>query len=260
MNKIISRSDIIAFNTLTRKEISRFMRIWLQTILPPAITMSLYFIIFGRLIGPRIGTVEGVSYMSYITPGLIMMSIVTNAYSNVSSSFFSMKFQRSIEELLIAPIPNYMIVLGYVCGGVVRGIVVGFVVALVSLFFTHITVFNYFFTFFAALLSAILFSLGGLLNGIFARKFDDVSIIPAFVITPLVYLGGVFYSMQMLPLFWQKVSLLNPLVYVIHVFRYGMLGVSDINNEFAFAMIGVFIVILFALNLYLLKRGTGIRE
>ena len=250
----------IAFITLVSKEIRRFMRIWPQTLLPPAITMSLYFVIFGNLIGSRIGEMNGYSYMQFIVPGLIMMAVITNSYSNVVSSFFSVKFQRSIEELLASPVPNHIILTGYVIGGVVRGLLVGLIVTLLSLFFTDLSIQHYFITIFTVIVTAVLFSLGGFINAVYARSFDDVSIVPTFVLTPLTYLGGVFYSMNQLDPIWQKISLLNPIVYMVNAFRYGILGSSDVNVTASLAAISVFCVLMYAFAYRLLSRGTGMRE
>ncbi len=250
----------IAFWTIVRREVRRFTRIWAQTLLPPAITMTLYFIIFGNLIGSRIGEMGGFDYMEYIVPGLIMMSVITNSYSNVVSSFYSTKFQRNIEELLVSPVPNWVILSGFVLGGVVRGLGVGFIVTLLSLFFTDLQVQNLFVTIAIVFLTSVLFALGGFINAVFANSFDDISIIPTFVLTPLTYLGGVFYSIQLLPEFWQGVSQLNPILYMVNTFRYGILGVSDINVGFAFMMILLFIGGLFSYALYLLQNGKGIRS
>ena len=250
----------IAFKTIVTKEITRFMRIWTQTILPAAISMALYFVIFGNLIGPRIGMMGGFSYMEFIAPGIIMMSIINNAYSNVSSSFFGARFQRHIEEILIAPVPNWIILAGYICGGVLRGLIVGLIVTTIALFFTGMpSLYNPFIVFTTVILTSILFSLGGFLNGIFANNFDDISIIPTFVLTPLIYLGGVFYSIDLLPDIWQSISLANPILYMVNAFRYGILGVSDINIYVAFVIILLFILALSSLALYLLRRGTGIK-
>lgn len=254
------RVQWVAFQTIVTKEIRRFMRIWQQTLLPPAITMSLYFIIFGNLIGSRIGEMGGVDYMAYIVPGLIMMSVITNAYGNVSSSFFSNKFQRSVEEMMVAPVHPATILIGYVTGGVARGVAVGVIVTLLSLYFTDLQVHNVGVMVAVILLSAILFSIGGFINAVFATKFDDIAIIPTFVITPLTYLGGVFYSISMLPEFWQDVSKLNPILYMVNTFRYGVLGVSDISIVFAFSMLIFFILLLGGYSLWLLNRGTGMRQ
>lgn len=249
----------VCFITIVRKEIARFMRIWVQTVLPPAITMALYFVIFGKLIGPRIGLMDGFSYMQFIAPGIIMMAIITNAYSNVVSSFFGAKFQRHIEEILVAPVPTVIIVAGYVTGGVVRGILVGLLVTCVALFFTELRIHSVTTTVLVVILTATLFSLGGLINAIFAKKFDDISIVPTFILTPLTYLGGVFYSIQLLPDFWRTVSMANPVLYMVNAFRYGILGVSDIDVTTAFIVIGVFVILAFALCVGLLRRGIGIR-
>ena len=250
----------VPFKTLVIKEIMRFARIWVQTILPPAITTTLYFLIFGKLIGPLLGEFDGFSYMQYIAPGLIMMTVLTNSYSNVVSSFYSSKFQGNIEELLVSPMPNYLIMAGFIAGGVCRGLAVGVVVTVVALFFTDIHIQHMFLTMIVVLLTATLFAMGGLLNAIFAQSFDDISIIPTFVLTPLTYTGGVFYSIDMLPDFWQGVSQLNPILYMVNAFRYGMLGISDINIYFAVSIILLFVVALFTVNLRLLNKGTGVRK
>ncbi|GAB3475717.1 ABC transporter permease [Marinomonas epiphytica] len=250
----------VAFYTILIREVRRFTRIWPQTLLPPAITMSLYFAIFGNFIGDRIGQMDGFSYMQFIVPGLIMMAVITNSYANVSSSFFSAKFQHSVQELLVSPTPNWVILLGYVLGGVVRGLLVGLIVTLLSLFFTHLTIDNILLTVLVVFLTAVMFSLGGFVNGLFARNFDDVSIVPTFILTPLTYLGGVFYSIHLLPDFWQHASLLNPVLYMVNAFRFGILGVSDISVYWALVMICVFILVFFTLSLHLLNKGRGIRS
>ncbi|MBR9913109.1 MAG: ABC transporter permease [Gammaproteobacteria bacterium] len=249
----------IAFCTIVGKEIRRFMRIWVQTLVPPVITMSLYFVIFGQLIGSRIGTMAGFSYMEFVVPGLIMMSVLTNAYSNVVSSFYSAKFQRSIEELLVSPTPNYVILNGFVIGGVCRGLAVGLIVTLVSLFFTDLHIHSLPVMVLIVLMTSILFSLMGFVNAVFANSFDDISIIPTFVLTPLTYLGGVFYSISLLPEFWQGVSQLNPVLYMVNAFRYGVLGVTDINVGLAFVGVAIFIIVLYAVCLYLLSSGKRLR-
>ena len=249
-----------AFMTITRKEIRRYLRIWTQTLLPSAITMSLYFVIFGSLIGSRIGDMGGFTYMEFVVPGLIMMAIVTNSYSNVVSSFFGSKFNHSVEELLVSPTPNYVILMGYVVGGVSRGLLVALVVTLVSLFFTRLHIHSYFVVLVIVLMTSTLFALAGFINAVYANSFDDISIIPTFVLTPLIYLGGVFYSMDLLPDFWAAVSKLNPLVYVVNAFRYGVLGVSDVNLGFAFGMIALFTVIAFAYSMHLLNTGKRLRQ
>ncbi|MEI2782373.1 MAG: ABC transporter permease [Candidatus Competibacter sp.] len=253
------RSHSIAFQTILIKETLRFLRIWIQTLLPPAITTALYFIIFGKLIGAQLGPVEGLTYTQYIAPGLIMMAVITNSYSNVVSSFFSAKFQRHIEEMLVSPLPNAVIVLGFVGGGVARGLAVGLTVIAVSLFFAELHWQHPLVTFAVMVLTAVLFALGGLINGIFAKSFDDISLVPTFVLTPLTYLGGIFYSIKMLPAFWQDASLLNPILYMVNAFRFGILGVSDIDIYLAFAIVLAFDAALFGYSLWLLHRGTGIR-
>ena len=249
----------IAFITILRKEIKRFTRIWVQTLLPPAITMILYFVIFGKLIGSRIGDMGGFSYIEFVAPGLIMMAVITNAYANVSSSFFSAKFQRSIEELLVSPTPNYIILLGYVMGGVARGVAVGLIVTVMSLFFADLHIHHWFTTIFIVFMTSVLFSIAGFINAIYANTFDDVSIIPTFVLTPLTYFGGVFYSINLLPEFWQQISVLNPILHMVNAFRYGMLGISDLNVGMALVGLTLFVVVLFAAALHLLKTGKRLR-
>ncbi|HSX51919.1 MAG TPA: ABC transporter permease [Cellvibrio sp.] len=249
----------IAFLTILRKEIKRFTRIWIQTLLPPAITMILYFVIFGKLIGSRIGDMAGFSYIEFVAPGLIMMAVITNAYANVSSSFFSAKFQRSIEELLVSPTPNYIILLGYVMGGVARGMAVGLIVTLMSLFFTTLSIHHWGTTLFIVFMTSVLFSLAGFINAIYANTFDDVSIIPTFVLTPLTYFGGVFYSIHLLPEFWQNVSMFNPILHMVNGFRYGMLGVSDVHITAALIGLTVCVMILFVIAMHLLKTGKRLR-
>ena len=250
----------IALKTLVRKEILRVSRIWVQTIVPPAITMTLYFIIFGNLIGRRIGTMDGFDYMQYIAPGLIMMSVITNSYGNVVSSFFGAKFGRHIEEMLVSPMSNATIIIGHVAGGVMRGLLVGALVSMIALGFTRLEVEHPLITLSMVVLSSTVFALAGLINSIFARKFDDIAIIPTFVLTPLTYLGGVFYSISLLPEFWQKVSLANPILYMVNAFRFGILGTSDIQIAYAYLIVVLFVIGLFSVSLALLNRGVGIRE
>ena len=249
----------IAYKTIARKEILRFARIWIQTIIPPAVMVCLYFIIFGNLIGQKIGDMDGMAYIDFIMPGLVMMSIITNSYANVVSSSWGAKYSHYIEEMQIAPIPNIVILLGYVTGGVIRGISVGIVVTLVSLIFTDFYIYSPVVVLVVAVLTAFLFSLAGLINGIFANSFDHVTIIPTFVLTPLTYLGGIFYSITLLPVFWQRVSLGNPIVYMVNSFRYGFRGTSDIGPGLAIVVILFFILVLFVACMTLLNRGTGIR-
>lgn len=250
----------VGYRTIVRKEITRILRIWGQTIVPPAITMTLYFIIFGELIGRRIGEMGGFTYMQYIVPGLIIMSVITNSYGNMVSSFFGAKFGKHIEELLISPLPNWVILAGYVTGAVTRGMMVGAVVMGVSLLFTPITVQHPLIMFSVYLLTAVVFALAGMINAIFAQKFDDIAIIPTFVLAPLTYLGGVFYSITLLPAFWQNVSVVNPILYMVNGFRYGMLGVSDVSLLKTYGVIGVAGVLLFTWAMILLARGTGLRN
>lgn len=253
-------AQMIALLTILRKEIRRFSRIWVQTLLPPAIMMVLYFVIFGSLIGSRIGQMDGFSYMEFVVPGLIMMSVLTNSYSNVVSSFFGAKFQHSIEEILVSPTPNYIILLGFVFGGVARGLMVGGIVTVLSLFFTDLKVHNLPVVISIVFLTAMVFALAGFINAVFANSFDDISIVPTFILTPLTYLGGVFYSISLLSEFWQGVSKLNPILYMVNVFRYGMLGVSDINVGAAFAGVIVCVLLLFAYSMYLLESGKRLRS
>jgi ABC-2 type transport system permease protein len=250
----------IAFETIVVKEIRRFARIWLQTLVPPAMMIGLYFVIFGNLVGRRIGEMGGYQYMEFIVPGLIMMSVIQNSYSNVVSSFFSHKFQHSIEELLVSPVPNYIILCGFVAGGMARGLGVGIIVTLMSLFFVDLAIQNLAITIAVVLLTSIVFSLAGFINALFANSFDDISIVPTFVLTPLIYLGGVFYSVELLPPFWKFVSGLNPIFYMVNTFRYGILGTSDVDIVWAFLILLLFITLLYICCIVLLRRGTGLRS
>lgn len=250
----------IALKTIWIKECTRFLRIWVQTLVPPAITMSLYFVIFGSLIGQRIGQMGGFTYMEFIVPGLIMMSVITNSYANVSSSFFSAKFQRNVEELLVAPVPTWVIIMGYVGGGVARAILIGLIVTVVSLFFVDVSIHHLGVIAITLILTATLFATAGLINGIYAKTFDDISVVPTFVLTPLTYLGGVFYSLSLLPEFWQKVSQANPIVYMVSGFRYGFLGKSDVDIWLSLGVLGVFNLALFCVAFRLLSQGRGIRS
>ena len=252
--------QMMALRTIIRKEIQRFLRIWVQTLIPPAITIVLYFVVFGQLIGARIGHMGGFNYMQYIVPGLIMMSVITNSYSNVSSSFFSAKFQRNIEELLVAPVPTWVIIFGYVGGGVARAILIGIIVTCVSMFFVDVQIHNLAAIVVTLLLTSTLFATAGLVNAVFAKTFDDISMVPTFVLTPLTYLGGVFYSLTLLPEFWQIVSKANPIVYMVNGFRYGFLGVSDVNVSVSIAILVGFNVVLYAVAHHLLTKGRGIRS
>ena len=250
----------IAFYTILRREIRRFMRIWPQTLLPPVITMILYFVIFGQLIGSRIGSMAGLPYIQFVAPGLIMMSVITNSYSNVVSSFFGLKFQRNIEELLVSPVPNWIILLGYIAGGMSRGLGVGILVTLMALYFTSFSMHSLPVTLAIVLMTSLMFSIAGLINAIFATSFDDISIIPTFVLTPLTYLGGVFYSINLLGDFWRDVSMFNPILYMVNAFRFGISGITDIDIIWSFSMVGLASIILFLYALYLLEKGSRLRS
>ncbi len=249
-----------ALKSLAVKETNRYLRIWVQTLVPPVITTSLYFVIFGKMIGGRIGDMGGFSYMEFIVPGLIMMSAITSSYANVSSSFFSQKFQKNIEELLVAPVPTHVIIWGFVIGGLGRSILVGTLVTVISLFFVPLHVYSWFIVVITLLMTAILFSLAGLINGVFAQSYDDVSIVPTFVLQPLTYLGGVFYAISMLPPFWQTVSKVNPIVYMISGFRYGFLGTTDVPIMVSITILILFIIVLYAICYYLVDKGKGLRS
>ncbi|KZC18075.1 MULTISPECIES: ABC transporter permease [unclassified Rhodanobacter] len=254
-------ANLVALNTIVRREIVRIMRIWTQTLIPPAITMTLYFVIFGKLIGSRIGSIQGgFTYMQYIVPGLVMMSIITNSYGNISSSFFGAKFSRAVEEMLVSPMPNWVILAGYVAGAVVRGLVVGLLVLVIALFFTDLHVMHPLITFASVLLGATIFSLAGFVNAVYAKKFDDIALVPTFILTPLTYLGGVFYSINMVGEPWQAISRANPILYMVNAFRYGVLGISDVHVGWAFVVMLGFVAALSVVALQLLKRGVGLRS
>ena len=251
---------ITAFYTMMRKEVVRIFRIWSQTLLPPVITTSLYFAIFGGFIGSQVDAIEGFSYMQFIMPGLVMMTVITSAYAHVSSAFFSAKFMKSIEELLVSPMPHWLIVLGFVTAGVVRSFLVSVLVIIVALLFTHITIANMFIILTAGVLTAVLFSLAGLLNGIFAKGFDGITIIPNFVLTPLTYLGGIFYSIELLPEPFRTLSLGNPILYMVNAFRHGFLGISDVSLWVSFGITGLVTLILLILTLWSFSKGAGLRS
>ncbi|OOG40295.1 ABC transporter permease [Rhodanobacter sp. C05] len=254
-------ANLVALNTIVRREIVRIVRIWTQTLIPPAITMTLYFVIFGKLIGSRIGTIQGgFSYMQYIVPGLVMMSVINNCYANISSSFFGAKFSRAVEEMLVSPMPNWVILLGYVTGAVARGLVVGAMVLGIALLFTSLHVAHPFITFLSVLLGATIFSLAGFVNAVYAKKFDDIALVPTFILTPLTYLGGVFYSVKMLSEPWQAISHANPILYMVNAFRFGVLGISDVDVGVAFVVMLGFVAGLSIVALQLLKRGVGLRS
>ena len=256
----MSHPNLVALKTIARREVARILRIWGQTLVPPAITMTLYFLIFGNLIGSRIGTMDGIPYMDFIVPGLVMMAIIQNAYGNISSSFFGAKFGRHVEELLVSPMPNWVILGGYVAGGVLRGLMVGGIVMVIAMLFTKVRLPHPFITLATVFLGAVIFSLAGFVNAVYAKKFDDIAIVPTFILTPLTYLGGVFYSVKLLPDWAEAATHLNPIFYMVNAFRYGLLGQSDVSMVTAFGLMGFFVVALGALGLWLLKRGVGLRS
>jgi ABC-2 type transport system permease protein len=257
---MLLKTNLVGFSTIVIREFNRILRIWGQTIVPPAITATLYFVIFGSLIGRRIGEMDGYTYIQYIAPGLIMMSVITNSYGNVVSSFFGAKFGKHIEELLVAPLPNWLIVVGYMMGGIMRGLLVGGVVTIITLLFTHMHIHNVGIVVSAVLLSSIVFSLAGMINAVFAKNFDQISFIPTFVLTPLTYLGGVFYSINLLPEWAQHLSKANPILYMVNAFRYGFLGVSDVDVGFAYLIMSIAAIVLFSACVWLMYRGIGTRE
>lgn len=250
---------LVALRALATKEVKRFLRIWSQTLLPPAITTSLYFIVFGKMVGSHIGDIENFSYMQYIVPGLVMMSIITNSYVNTVSSFFSAKFQRNLEEMLVSPMPNYVIIFGYTIGGIARGILTGLIVTGIALLFTHLDLKHPWIMLISAILASALFSLIGIINGVYAKKFDSTSIIPTFIITPLTYLGGVFYSISLLPSFWYQLSLFNPILYLVSTFRFGMLGISQVSIFSALILTSLCVIIAYSYCLYLFRKGIGLK-
>jgi ABC-2 type transport system permease protein len=255
-----ARRNMVALGTVVRREVMRILRIWGQTLMPPAITMTLYFLIFGGLIGSRVGPMEGISYMDFIVPGLVMMSVIQNSYGNISSSFFGAKFGRHIEELLVSPMPNWVILGGYVAGAVLRGVIVGAIVLCIAMLFTKVQVPHPLVTLSSVLLGAVIFSLAGFINAVYAKKFDDVAIVPTFILTPLTYLGGVFYSITLLPEWARAATHLNPIFYMVNAFRYGLLGISDVPLWVAYSLMLGFVAVLGSLALWLLKRGTGMRS
>lgn len=250
----------VGFKTIVIREYGRIIRIWGQTIVPSAVTATLYFVIFGSLIGRRVGSMGGFDYMQYIAPGLIMMSVITNSYANVVSSFFGAKFGKHLEEMLVSPLPSWLIVAGYVTGGLVRGMLVGSAVTAVSLAFTHLHVHHILIILAAVILTSLTFALGGFLNALFAKNFDQVNFIPVFVLTPLTYFGGVFYSVSLLPDWALRLSYANPILYMVNAFRYGFLGTSDVHIGVAFALMIAAVAVMFATAVYLMDRGSGTRE
>ncbi|WWO97075.1 MAG: ABC transporter permease [Candidatus Dasytiphilus stammeri] len=256
MNKIYW----IAFISIFKKEMNRFIRLWIQTLMPPVITITLYLIIFGNLLGTRLNKIYTFNYLHFIVPGMILMAVITNSYANVASSFFSARFQRNIEELLVAPVPTHIIILGYIGGGIARGVLVGLLVTMISLFFVKIKIYSWLIIIFTLLLTAVIFSLGGLLNALFASNFDDISLIPTFILTPLTYLGGVFYSINQLPLFWKNFSKFNPIVYVVSSFRYGFLGITEVPLILSLLIVIILIVLLYLISWILIDRGYGLKN
>lgn len=256
-----ANANLIGLGTITRREVVRILRIWSQTLLPSAITMTLYFVIFGRMVGSRIGEIApGIGYIDYIVPGLIMMAVITNSYGNISSSFFGAKFQRFVEEMLVSPMPSWVILTGYISGAVLRGLIVAIIVLIISLFFTRIHLYHPVVTLTTVLLTSVVFSLAGFVNAIYAKKFDDIALVPTFVLTPLTYLGGVFYSVSALPTPWREISYANPILYMVNAFRYGLLGITDVSMGVAYAVMLAFAVALASISLYLLNRGVGLRS
>jgi ABC-2 type transport system permease protein len=249
-----------ALHTILARELRRILRIWGQTLVPPAITMLLYFVIFGTLVGSRIGEMGGMRYIDYIVPGLIMMSVIQNSYGNIVSSFFGSKFGRYVEEMLVSPMPPWVILTGYVLGALARGLMVGAIVLAIAMCFTRIAVHHFWITLSTFVLTSTVFALAGFINAIYAKKFDDISIVPTFVLTPLTYLGGVFYSVDLLPDFWKAVSHVNPILYMVNAFRYGLLGTTDVDLRIAYAVMVGFTVVLAAVSLRLLSKGVGMRS
>jgi len=260
LERSIASRNLTALYTVARREVSRILRIWSQTLVPPAITMTLYFLIFGGLIGSRVGEMDGIRYMDFIVPGLVMMSVIQNSYGNISSSFFGAKFGRHVEELLVSPMPDWVILGGYVAGAVLRGLMVGAIVLCIAMLFTTVRIPHPLVTLSTVLLGATIFSLAGFINAVFAKKFDDVAIVPVFILTPLTYLGGVFYSVRLLPGWAETMTYANPIFYMVNAFRYGLLGTTDVPLAVAYALMLGFIVVLGWLSLWLLKRGTGLRS
>ncbi len=251
---------LISYKTMLRREWVRIMRIWSQTLLPSVVTSALYFVVFGAFIGSQIAPIDGFSYMQFIVPGLVMMAVITNSYSNVVSTFYFAKWARNIDEILVSPTPDWVVILGFVSGGVIRGVLTGFLVLLVSLFFTHLAVYNIAVIFASLILTSVVFSLGGLINGIYAKGFDGISIVPTFVLTPLTYLGGIFFSISLFPPFWQTVSLFNPILYMVNAFRYGFLGITDVPLWICFTVLIGFTVLFAGVAWYLFKKGVGLKN
>ncbi|HXE65975.1 MAG TPA: ABC transporter permease [Rhodanobacteraceae bacterium] len=254
------RANLVALGTITRREVRRMLRIWTQTLVPPAISMTLYFVIFGKVIGSRVGLIHGFTYMQYIVPGLVMMSIINNSYGNITSSFFGSKFGRYVEELLASPMPNWVVLTGYVSGAVLRGVLVGIIVLGIALFFTSLHLAHPLVAVTTVLLGSTIFSLAGFINATFAKRFDDIQMVPTFVLTPLSYLGGVFYSISMLGSPWREMSRVNPILYMVNAFRYGILGVGDVPVWIAYVVMLAFVIVLGGFALWLLQKGVGLRS
>jgi ABC-2 type transport system permease protein len=253
--------QFISFYTILRKGFVRIIRIWPQTLLPSVVTSVLYFAVFGNILGARIGQLQGVPYILFVVPGLVMLAVITNSYTDVATTFFVSKFfSRNIDEVLVSPTPPSVIIAGFIGSGVIRGMLVGSLVMIVSLFFSLPSVVHPFVVILFLFLSSLVFALGGLINGIYAKSFDGISIVPTFVLTPLVYLGGVFYSIHSLPQLWQTVSLFNPVFYIINGFRYGFLGTSDVSLTTCFFVLLALMLALLSANIYFLKKGLGLKQ
>jgi ABC-2 type transport system permease protein len=249
----------VSFYTIVRKEVVRMFRIWTQTFLPPAITTALYFLIFGKFIGSQIAPINGVTYMQFIVPGLVMMAVVMQSFMNSAFTFYMAKFQKTLEEVSVSPTPYLVLIAGHVASAVIRGMLTAVIVLGVALFFTHLSIAHLFITILFVFLSSLLFALAGLINGVFANSFDTVSIFPTFVLTPLTYLGGVFYSVSVLPEIWQNISLANPILYMVNGFRYGMLGFADTNVILSLGVLSALVVVLTLVNWWIFKTGKGLR-
>lgn len=251
---------LTSYYTFIRKETVRIIRIWSQTLLPPVVTTSLYFVVFGTFIGSQLQPIDGYSYIQFIVPGLIMMSVITSSYMNTVSTFYFAKWTKNLEEVLVSPTPDWIVILGFVTGGVIRGLLVGTLVLIVSLLFTHLTIVNIAVLLSALILTSVLFSFAGLINGMYAKGFDGISIVPTFVLTPLTYLGGIFFSIEQFPPFWQTVSLFNPILYMVNAFRYGFLGITDVSLQICFAVLVGFTAFFIIVTIYLFKKGIGMKN
>lgn len=257
---MIIKNQLIGCRTILRKDMQRNLRVWRQSFIPPAISSILYFIIFGNLVGRNVGDLHGFTYSQFIAPGLIMMHLITNAYSNCSSSIFVAKLSHYIEEILVSPLTAFFILLGFMLGGIFRGMVVAGIVTVISFYFTHVHLYSLIIFLIVSFLTAMIFSLAGIINALFAKTFDDINVIPVFVLTPLIYLSGVFYSLHVLPHFWQTVSLFNPLIYIVNSARYGYLGYHGTSVFVAISILMLIAFGLFAFTYYLIKKGYGLVE